>query len=227
LKLSVVIPVYNETRTLRTLVEKVRAVALDKEIIIVNDGSTDTTADVLKQLAAEFQDIKVIHHARNTGKGAAVRTGIQQSTGSIVIIQDADLEYDPNDYHACVAPIVRGECKVVYGSRILDRRNTYSHLSFYVGGRMVTMVTNFLYGSHLTDAPTCYKTFDAALIKSVEIRGDRFDWEPEVTAKILKSGYAIREVPISYFPRAIDEGKHIRWKDGVQALWTLVKYRFG
>ncbi len=224
--LSVVIPVYNETRTLRTLVERVRAVGIKKEVVIVNDGSTDGTPEVLGRLAADFPEIKIVHHERNSGKGAAVRTGIQHATGDIIIIQDADLEYDPSDYFACIEPIVKGQCDVVYGSRSLSGKNHYSHLSFYLGGKMVTFITNLLYGSKLTDAPTCYKTFRSGLIKGLSFRGNKFDWEPEVTAKILKSGHTIREVPISYTARPLHEGKHIRWKDGVQALWTLLKYRF-
>lgn len=226
MRLSVIIPVYNETRTLRALVEKVLTVNIEKEIVIVDDGSTDDTPKILQSLAKDYPDITVLRHPRNAGKGAAVRTGIEHAKGAILIIQDADLEYDPNDYHACIGPIERGECQVVYGSRILNRKNNYSHLSFYIGGRLVTLAANLLYGARLTDTPTCYKTFEASLIKSIRIDGNRFDWEPEVTAKILRRGIQIKEVPIAYHPRPISEGKHIRWKDGVQALWTLIKYRF-
>ncbi len=224
--LSVIIPVYNETRTLKSLVEKVIQVNIEKEIIIVNDGSTDGTKEVLEDLKKDYPELVIIHHERNAGKGAAVRTGIHKATGSVLIIQDADLEYDPNDYHACITPILRGECKVVYGSRILNKKNAYSHLSFYIGGKMVTLFTNLLFRSKLTDAPTCYKTFDRKLIQSLEFQGNKFDWEPEITAILLRSGYKITEVPISYYPRPISEGKHIRWKDGLQAIWVLIKFRF-
>ena len=226
MKLSVIIPVYNESATLQTIIEKVRNVSLEKEIVIVNDASTDATPQLLSRLSTTYPDLRIVHHQVNRGKGAAIRTGIEHASGNIIIVQDADLEYDPEDYYVCVEPIVRGECKVVYGSRNLNKKNRHEYLSFYLGGYLVTIVTNLLFGSSLTDEPTCYKTFEAALIKSIPIVGERFEWEPEVTAKILKMGIEIKEVPIRYYPRSIKEGKHIRWRDGVLALWTLLKYRF-
>jgi glycosyltransferase involved in cell wall biosynthesis len=219
-------PVYNEGRTLAEIVRKVAAVNMEKEIIIVNDGSRDETPRIMEELEKGHPEVRLMHHVKNAGKGAAVRTGISAATGDILIVQDADLEYDPEDYHACVRPIVEGRCRVVYGSRVLNRDNAYSHLSFYFGGRLVTLCTNLLFGSRLTDAPTCYKTFAATLIKSLTIEGNHFNWEPEVTAKVLRMGERILEVPIRYYPRSIQEGKHIRWRDGLEALWTLLKYRF-
>lgn len=224
MKLSIIIPVYNEESTIEKLLNKVRSVKIfdvEKEIIVVNDGSTDKTADILKKQ----KDLKIIHHKKNQGKGAAFKTGVKHSTGDIIIVQDADLEYDLEDIKLCVEPILKNQAKIVYGSRELNKKNrAHSGFLFFLGGRLVTIITNLLYGSHLTDEPTCYKCFDAKLLKSIKINGNGFEWEPEITAKILKKGIEIREVPISYFPRK--QGKKIKYKDGLKAIWTLIKYRF-
>ena len=227
MKLSIIMPCYNERETLPKILEKVRNVKLKnnlkKEIILVDDFSTDGTREYIKSLDKEI--IKLFHE-KNKGKGAAIKSGIKKASGDIIIVQDADLEYEPNDYNKLIEPILEGKAEVVYGSRVLNKKNKkYSHLSFLIGGRLVTFVTNLLFFSRLTDEPTCYKTFKADVIKKIEIEGNRFEWEPEVTAKILKKGIKIHEVPISYFPRKKSEGKKINWKDGVQAIWTLVKYR--
>jgi len=224
IKLSIIIPVYNEQKTIEQLLNKVRSVEVsdtEKEIIVVDDGSTDQTLEILKRQ----KNIKVICHQKNQGKGAAFKTGLKNCLGDIVIIQDADLEYDPQDIKLCVEPILRKETKVVYGSRELNKKNkSHSDWLFFLGGKTVTWFTNLLYKSRLTDEPTCYKCFDARLIKSIDIKGNGFEWEPEITAKILKKGIKIKEVPISYFPRK--EGKKIKYRDGLKAIWTLIKYRF-
>lgn len=238
MKLSIVVPAYNERATIQELLAKVKAVPLEekriqKEILVVDDCSKDGTRDIVSKI----HGVTLIKHRKNKGKGGAVRTGIKHATGDIIIIQDADLEYEPNEYHRVIKPILDGKAKVVYGSRFLARRQKQKNIRFlkqhekayrmaYLGGRLITWATNILFFSKITDEPTCYKCFDAKLIKSFRIKGDKFDWEPEITAKLLKKGHKIREVPISYHPRTFDEGKKINWKDGVQAVWTLLKYRF-
>lgn len=231
-KLSIVIPVYNEERTMEVLLGKVTAVKLPfkKEIIIVNDGSKDASAEIIKKFISENSsdenEFRFFEKA-NGGKGSAVKRGIAESTGDVLIIQDADLEYDPNDYLTCVRPILDGECKVVYGSREAANRNRlYSSPCFYLGALSLTFWINLLFNSNLTDEPTCYKTFDGNLIRSVPIEGDKFDWEPEITAKLLRLGYEIREVPIAYFPRKVSEGKKIKSQDGLDAFVISLKWRF-
>ena len=227
MKLSIIIPCYNEKDTLSLILKKVKKVKLKnnlkKEIILIDDFSTDGTREHIKKIS---NGIIKIFHERNLGKGAAVKSGIKKASGDIIIIQDADLEYNPEDYNKVVEPIINGIAKVVYGSRYLKRGNKYSHLSFLLGGLLVTFFTNILFFTKLTDEPTCYKTFHKEVIKNIKIDGNRFEWEPEVTAKILKKGIKIYEVPISYFPRTKKQGKKINWKDGLQAIWTLFKYRF-
>lgn len=230
--LSIVIPVYNEVATVTELLDRVLAavVSTRKEIIIVNDGSTDDSPAHIRDWAAgaarEDCDIVVVDK-ENGGKGSAVRTGIEKSTGDVVIIQDADLEYDPNDYQKCIEPILSGDSKVVYGSRERRPENRmHSSLAFYAGGLAVTYWMNLLFGSSMTDEPTCYKTFDGPLIRALLFDGDKFDWEPEITAKLLRLGYDIAEVPVSYAPRKVDEGKKINWRDGVAALWVALLWRF-
>ncbi len=231
-KLSVIIPVYNEEGTVTAILGKViqAAVSASLEIIIVNDGSTDNSPALIEQWIRDHRKsrAKILYLTQeNGGKGAAVKTGINASTGDVVIIQDADLEYDPGDYEKCIRPILDGECKVVYGSREEENRNRlYSSPSFYLGGLLLTFWINLLYHSNLTDEPTCYKTFDGPLIRSLAIDGNKFEWEPEVTAKLLRMGFAIREVPVSYCPRKISEGKKIKWSDGIQGLWTALRWRF-
>lgn len=222
--LSVLIPAYNEIKSIDTLLEKIQAVPLTKEIIIVDDGSTDGTRDRLATYQSE-PNIRVIYHEHNQGKGAAIRTAIQHMTGDIAIVQDADLEYEPQDYLALVQPIVDGKEKVVYGSRFLNRENRHSYMTFYIGGQVVTLLTNILYNQRLTDEPTCYKVFDTNFLRSIPLECTRFEFCPEVTAKVAKRGIRIKELPISYYPRSIAEGKKISWFDGLEAIWVLLKYR--
>jgi len=223
LLLSVIVPVYNEERTILEVLRQVAEVPLAKEIIVVDDGSQDGTRDLLRdQLPPEA---RLCLHAGNRGKGAAVRTGLGLARGEVIIIQDADLEYDPQDYPALVRPIVEGRAQVVYGSRMLKPDNPRGGLPFYIGGRTVTLAANLLFGCRLTDEPTCYKVFSRRVLRGIEIESDGFEWEPEVTAKLLKKGVGIMEVPISYFPRGKAAGKKIRALDGAKAIWTLLKHR--
>lgn len=222
-KLSIVIPAYNEKDTIREIIERVKAVDIDKEIIIVDDCSTDGTREILKDLASKGE--KVVFHERNIGKGAALRTGFAHVTGDYCIVQDADLEYDPDDYLKLIAPVLKGKAEVVYGSRFTgERRNMFFH--HWVGNKFLTLVTNLLYNTTISDMETCYKLFRSDIIKSVNIKSNRFNFEPEITAKVLKKGFRIYEVPISYAGREFSEGKKITWRDGFSALWTLLKYRF-
>jgi glycosyltransferase involved in cell wall biosynthesis len=224
LKVSVVIPVYNEERTIRELIERVQAVPIKKEIIAVDDSSTDGTLDELKKLADEGA-IRLFMHKVNRGKGAAVRTGLAQIKGDVVIIQDADLEYDPADYPMLLDPINKGRSKVVYGSRFLG-----PHKAMYfwhtVGNKMLTLVTNVLFDTTLTDMETCYKVFTADIAHDLKLKQNRWGFDPEITAKILKQGNRIYEVPISYTGREFWEGKKISWRDGFTIVRTLIKYRF-
>ncbi len=224
-KLSVIIPCYNERDTVAEVVRRVRAVELAHEILVVDDGSTDGTRDVLAQIDPG-DDLKIIVHARNRGKGAAVRTGFKNATGDVFLIQDADLEYDPRDYPVLLRPIEEGIASVVYGSRFLGGPRKAMFFWNMVANRSLTLVTNILYNSILSDMETCYKVFQAEVIRDIPLRSRRFDFEPEVTAKVLKRGHRIYEVPISYNGREWDEGKKITWRDGVIALWTLFRYRF-
>ena len=225
MRLSVIIPVYNEKKTINEIIKKVKRVKISKEIIIVDDGSTDGTRDFLKKLKDD--EIRVFFHKKNYGKSHAVRVGIKETKGEIVIIQDADLEYDPQDYYNLIKPILNGKIKVVYGTRFPKGRDHPSLFNlFYLANKVLTTMANVLYKANITDEPTCYKIFDANVIKSLNLKSERFEFCPEVTAKVKKKGFKIYEVPISYFPRTTSEGKKINWKDGVEAIWTLVKYRF-
>jgi dolichol-phosphate mannosyltransferase len=233
--LSVIIPAYNEEKTILTVLDMVNNVDLsiydvEKEIIVVSDGSRDNTVNI----ARTVKGVKVIDKQPNQGKGAAVRRGFEEARGDIIIIQDADLEYDPQDYHKVILPILNGEEEVVYGSRYLGlgekkgffaKKQKKAYTSSYIGARIVTFFANFLLGTNITDEATCYKCFSSRIIKSIRLESNKFDWEPEITAKIAKMGVNIHEVPISYYPRSYEEGKKINWKDGVSALWTLFKYR--
>jgi glycosyltransferase involved in cell wall biosynthesis len=226
-KLSVIVPVYNERNTVVEVLRRMRAVelpdAIDLEIIVVDDGSTDGTRDVLNQL--RDSTVRILLHESNRGKGAAVRTGIEVASGDYVLIQDADLEYDPEDWPKLVAPVMRGRAQVVYGSRFTGERRNMLFLH-WIGNRMLSLVTNVLYNTTLSDMETCYKLVDRTLLVDLDLRCNRFDIEPEITAKILKRRIRIYEVPISYMGREFDEGKKITWRDGFAALWTLAKFRF-
>ncbi len=222
--LSVIMPVYNERETLTEILARVRAVNLEKEILVVDDGSTDGTRDMLKE-EEKKGDLKILYHEANKGKGAAVRTGLEHASGDFIIIQDADLEYDPRDYPKMLQPLLEGQAEVVYGSRFLGFRDAM-FFTQALGNRFLTVLTNLLYGTALSDMETCYKVFRAEVIKSIPLRSRRFELEPEITAKLLKRGYRIHEVPISYQGREYHEGKKLTWRDGITALWTLIKYRF-
>jgi len=226
MKLSIIVPVYNERNTIQEILRRVRAVDLGeiaKEIIVVDDASSDGTPDILK--LEEDSTVKIQHHTVNQGKGAAIRTGMQQVTGDFMIIQDADLEYDPDDYRTLLAPILKKKARVVYGSRFTGehRDMLFWHM---LGNKFLSLVTNILYNTTLSDMETCYKLFTREALEGIEIRSNRFNFEPEITAKILKKKIRIYEVPISYAGREYSEGKKITWKDGFSAFWTLVKYRF-
>ena len=223
-------PVYNEAKTIREILEQVHradAIGLEKEIIVVDDGSTDGTREILKE--TEFLNqhpYRLLFHAKNMGKGAAVRTALTYATGDIIIIQDADLEYDPSEYRELLAPIMAGRADVVYGSRLKGGKPTRAFLFWhYVGNKFLSLLTNILYNSIITDMETGYKLFRADVIKNIQIKSNRFDFEPEITAKVLKRGHHLYELPISYFGRDYSEGKKITWKDGLMAIWTLIKYR--
>ena len=224
MKLSVVIPIYNERDSLAELLARVRAVDVDKEIICVDDCSTDGTREILAE-EAQRGDLVVIEHPVNRGKGAAVQSGLRAVGGDVVVIQDADLEYDPQDYHMLLRPILAGRAKVVYGSRFLGEHRA---MRFWhsVGNKGLTLVTNVLYDTTLTDMETCYKMFTADVARKLTLREPRWGFDPEITAQILKAGYRIYEVPISYAGRRQAEGKKIRWKDGLAVLVTLLRYRF-
>ena len=224
-KLSVIVPVFNERATVAEIVRRMRSVELpvDREILIVDDGSDDGTAAVLTQLGDST--VRVLKHPSNRGKGAAIRTGLENATGDLVLVQDADLEYDPDDWPRLLAPVLKGRARVVYGSRFTGERRNMLFLH-WVGNRFLSLVTNMLYNSTLSDMETCYKLFDRHVLDGVRLEANRFDFEPEFTAKVLRKGIRIYEVPISYAGREPHEGKKITWHDGVVALWTLVKYRF-
>jgi len=226
-KLSVIIPVYNERETLQPAVAAVLAVGLADEIIIVDDGSTDGTRQLYPQIAAMDDAIQVHLHERNLGKGAAVRTGFNRAAGDILLIQDADLEYDPRDYPALIRPIIEGRAAVVYGSRFRGGPTKAMFFWHMVGNKFLTLVTNIVYNTILSDMETCYKVFRADVIRSIPLRAKGFEFEPEITSKVLKRGYRIYEVPISYNGREFDEGKKLNpWKEGPKALYYLLKYRF-
>ena len=225
MKLSVVIPVFNEEKTIAEVIRRVTAQSapgLSLEVIVVDDGSTDGTRACLQDLPAN--DLLVLHHETNRGKGAAINTGLTKATGDAVIIQDADLEYDPADYHRIVETL-GGGARVVYGSRIRGA-NPHSYLRYYYGGRFLTGVFNAIYGTRLTDVTTCYKAFRREAIETLSLKGPRFEFCVEVTARLVKRGESIVEVPITYHPRSMKEGKKIRWHDAMRLLWTMLYCRF-
>jgi glycosyltransferase involved in cell wall biosynthesis len=223
-KLSVVIPVYNEAPTIREIVARVQAVECEKEIIIVDDGSTDGTRQRLERLPAG-NGVRVLFHERNRGKGAALRTGFRAVTGDIVIVQDADLEYDPRQYPKLVRPILEGKADVVYGSRFAGGQcHRVVYFWHYVGNRLLTLLSNCFTDLNMTDMETCYKAFRRDVVRRIRIREDRFGFEPEVTAKVAAMGCRVYEVGISYDGRTYEEGKKIGWRDGLRALWCILKY---
>ena len=226
MKLSIIVPVFNEEATLEEIITRVRATGLAYEIIVVDDGSSDNSPAILTRLQNSGQPpLQLFTHEQNWGKGAAMRTGLNAVTGDLVLVQDADLEYDPADYAALLAPFADSPVEVVYGSRNL-RRNPKSSFAFYWGGRLLSWIANGLYGSHITDEATGYKVIKTDLLRDLGLETDGFEFCPEVTGKLLQRGVDIHEVPISYYPRSWDQGKKIQWFDGVIAIWTLVKYRF-
>jgi len=229
MKLSVVMPIYNEVTTLEQIVEKVHTVDLgvDKELVLVDDCSRDGTQDVLKKIQDRHPEWKYLFHGQNQGKGAALRTGFKAATGDVVVVQDADLEYDPRDLRTMLGPVLDGHADVVYGSRFLGggpHRVVYFWHS--VGNRFLTMLSNMMTDLNLTDMEVCYKMFRKQVLDSIELKENRFGFEVEVTAKVARGGWRIYEVPISYYGRNYSEGKKITWKDGFRALWCILKYRF-
>jgi glycosyltransferase involved in cell wall biosynthesis len=222
--LSVIVPVFNERNTVGEILRRMRKVDLpvDLEIVVVDDASADGTDKVLTAL--EDSTVRVIRHPVNRGKGAAIRTGLAEARGDLVLIQDADLEYDPDDWPKLMNPILKGKASIVYGSRFTGERKNMLFLH-WVGNRFLSLVTNVLYNTTISDMETCYKLFDRKVLEGITIESERFEFEPEITAKMLRRGHRIYEVPISYSGREFDEGKKITWRDGITALWTLVKYR--
>ncbi|MBW1710234.1 MAG: glycosyltransferase family 2 protein [Deltaproteobacteria bacterium] len=225
--LTVIIPVFNERETILKILDLVVAVDIDKEIIVVDDGSTDSTVETLKAAETRYPGAQMLYHDRNRGKGAAIRTALSKARGRFTIIQDADLEYDPKEYPQMLAPLLEGRTKAVYGSRILGSNKARSYNRYYWGGRLLSFVTNILYASAITDESTCYKAIETNMLRNLNLAAEGFEFCPEVTAKLLRAGVTIHEVPISYHPRSFEEGKKIKPKDGLIAIWTLIKYRFG
>jgi glycosyltransferase involved in cell wall biosynthesis len=225
-KLSVLIPVYNEAETIATMLRRVRSVdtGLEREIVVVDDGSTDGTQEILRQQESA-EDTIVIYHETNRGKGAAVRTALQHATGDILLVQDADLEYDPREYPDLLKPILEDRSQVVYGSRFRGGPHKAMFFWHMVGNKLLTLVTNVLYNTVLSDMETCYKVFTREVADRLDLKSPRWGFDPEITAQILKKGYRIYEVPISYTGREFYEGKKISWRDGFVVLWTLLRYR--
>jgi glycosyltransferase involved in cell wall biosynthesis len=225
--LTVVIPCFNEKDHIEEVLNRVEEVGLAQEIIIVDDGSTDGTRDVLRNIEADCRPgVRIIYHEQNQGKGAAVVTGFKAASSEVVLIQDADFEYDPREYPQLMKPIEEGIATVVYGSRFLGGPRKAMYFLNMLANKGLTLSTNILYNAILSDMETCYKVFKVEVVKDMVIRSRRFDFEPEITAKVLKKGIRIYEVPISYNGREWNEGKKIKWYDAFIALWTLIKYRF-
>lgn len=223
-KLSIVMPVYNEEKTILEILKRVEATelpGLEKEIIIIDDCSTDGSKEILKTLEQKY---KILYHSNNQGKGAALRTGFQQASGDFLLIQDADLEYDPQEYPCLLEPLIQNKADIVYGSRNL-KDNPRFKKSYYWGVRFISWLTNILYGANLTDVYTCYKVFKTPILKNLNLESKGFEFEEEVTIKALKKKYRILEIPINYFPRSFKEGKKINWSDGIKAILTIIKYR--
>jgi glycosyltransferase involved in cell wall biosynthesis len=226
MKLTVIVPAYNEAATIAEVIRRVLATGVAEEIVVVDDGSTDGTAEILSHMPiAPGPVVCVLRHAQNRGKGAAIRTGLAVVTGDLVLVQDADLEYEPAEYSVLLAPFSDPAVQVVYGSRNLQH-NPRSNFAFYWGGRFLSWVANRLYGSRITDEATGYKVVRTSLLRELNLQSEGFEFCAEVTAKLLRRGVRIREVPISYRPRFRAQGKKIQWYDGIVAVWTLVRYRF-
>jgi len=225
MNVTVLIPAYNEIKTIREIIQRVKETGRTSEILVVDDGSTDGTREILKELT-EHGEIRSIFHEKNGGKGAALRTGIQNATGDVIIIQDADLEYNPNEYPNLLKPIEDGIADVVYGSRFLGQARRPILFWNMVANKILTFCTNILYNNILSDMETGYKVFKREMIKDIPLRAHRFDFEPEFTAKILKRKFRLYEVPIAFYPRDYSEGKKIKMWDAFEALWALIKYRF-
>jgi glycosyltransferase involved in cell wall biosynthesis len=224
MKLSVVIPVYNEIATLDEILRRVQSVPYDKEIIVVDDASTDGSTERLRQVSDE--NITILFHEQNRGKGAAVRTGFEEVSGDIVIIQDADLEYDPSEYGRLIEPILDGRADVVYGSRFIGGPQRVLFFWHYVGNKFLTLLSNMLTNLNLSDMETCYKVFRSSLLERITIKSNRFGFEPEITAKFARQKCRIYQVPISYSGRNYEEGKKITWRDGLAALFHIIRFRF-
>jgi glycosyltransferase involved in cell wall biosynthesis len=221
-----VIPVYNEVETIKEIVSRVQAVDLEKEIIIVDDASTDGTRELLQEDTFSLENIRVLYHDHNQGKGAALRTGFESATGDIVIIQDADLEYDPREYPVLLEPILDGRADIVYGSRFLGGPHRVLFFWHYLGNKFLTLLSNAMTNLNLTDMETCYKVFRREVLSGIQLKSNRFGFEPEFTAKIAKKDFRIYETPISYSGRTYAEGKKIGWKDGVKAIVAILWFRF-
>ena len=222
-------PVYNEEKTIEKIVEKVQNVNLNKikkELIVINDGSKDKIQEKLSKIRKKYKNIKVFSHKINQGKGSAVRTGLKYFTGDVIVIQDGDLEYNPEDFKRLIMPILENKTKVVYGSRFLGGIKGYIIPLHDFGNKILTLITQILYFRKITDMETCYKMLTKDVVKSLNLRANRFEFEPEITAKIIKKGYKIIEIPILYNSRSFKEGKKITWRDGIIALYYLIKYRF-
>lgn len=232
MKLSIIIPVYNEPITIKDIVKKVEKVKLGdvkKEIIIVDDGSTDSTTDIIKKLNGKY--VRVFQK-KNQGKGAALKAGIKKATGDIIVFQDADLEYDPNDYVALMQPILKEKTEVTFGSRFINQKlNIFGkerspHVLHWFGNKFLTSAFNFLYGTKLTDAEPCYKMFKSKVLKNIKVKSNRFEYDIELMCKLVKKKHKIIQLPINYHPRTFEEGKKINWRDGIVAFSTMIKYRF-
>jgi glycosyltransferase involved in cell wall biosynthesis len=224
MKLSIIIPVFNEGKTVGSIIQKVESVSLsiEKEIIVVDDGSSDNTKQALKKLKEKYNFVS-LEHQKNKGKGAAIKTGLRKTTGDIILVQDADLEYDPNDYPVLINPFLRNEAEIVYGSRLL-RENNYSSRLYLLGGKFLTLVLNLFFGTKLTDVTTGYKVFKKSVLEKINLKEERFAFCEEVTSKLIKKSYRIKEVPVYYKPRRFEDGKKIRWwRDGTQGLYVIIK----